>query len=91
MAKAKQSDEDKILGIPEEKKVSKNIDYENPKMQYKVTNLKLKNTPIVVTGDLVETFIGQSNKEAREALKDGEKSVITKDCNGEKEYKIEVL
>lgn len=85
------SDEAKILG-ESPATVEKTIyDYENPDVKYKVTNLVANNNPIIVRGDVIETFIGSKNIEARERLKTGAKKVVTKDLNGEAVYKIEVL
>ena len=58
---------------------------------YKVTNLAVNNTPITVTGDLIETFIGSNNKRARQLLKQGAKKVISKDFDGKDNYKIEKI
>jgi hypothetical protein len=44
----------------------------------------------VVTGDVVEAFIGCKNLEARKALREGATKVITRDLNGADMYKIEV-
>lgn len=83
--------EDKILGAKPEIVTKTIYNYENPDVKYKVTNLQVKNTPVYVTGDVVETFIGNRNKNARYALKEGAKEVITKDLNGDEIYKIEVV
>lgn len=95
MAKAKTEKikEEKILGIenPVIKEEKKDYDYKNKNIKYKITNLIVKNTPITVTGDLVETFIGGRNVLARTQLRDGAKKVITKDIDGNDIYKIEVI
>lgn len=91
MARAKQTNEDKILGKQKDDTVSLNIDYESPKRKYRITNLVVKNNPVIVTGDVIETFIGCKNKEARQDLIDGMTKVITKDIQGEDLYKIEVI
>lgn len=83
--------EDAILGnvvADEEKTV---VDYENVEVTYKVTNLKNGNTENLFNGSVIETFIGSHNAEARIALKNGEKQVITKNKKGEDAYKIEVV
>jgi len=87
----KQSDEDKILGVPIVQEVVSMVDYENKNVQYKVTNLEVKNSPIFVRGNLIETFIGAKNAQARSDLKKGEKEVICKDIYGKNLYKIEVI
>lgn len=85
------TDEDKILGKTPEIKTVVTVKYESPDIKYKITNLVTKNNPIIITGDLVETFIGAGNLKEREELKRGAKEVITKDGNGNEMYKIEVL
>ena len=85
------TDEDKILGKVAEVKTVTEIKYESAKIQYRVTNLAVNNNPIIVNGDVVETFIGSGNVAQREELKKGAKEVITKDSNGKELYKIEVL
>lgn len=91
MARKIQTDEDKILGNPEIIEDIKTVHYEDKNRKYKITNLQVKNKPIIVGGHLVETFIGSKNKEAREALKTGALKVITKDLDGENMFKIEVI
>ena len=81
----------KIFGSSVEIVKERVINYESPKVLYKVYNLKLNNAPMTITGDLVETFIGNNNLKAREDLKKGVKTVISKDTNGTELYKIEVL
>lgn len=83
--------EDLILGneVVDEVKTVKN--YEDSSVLYRVTNLVVKNNPITITGDVVETFIGADNKTARECLIRGEKSVTTRDKAGKELYLIEVL
>lgn len=85
------TDEEKIFGAQPETVLEKNINYESPKINYKVTNLKVNNHPTVVSGEFIETFIGISNLQAREALKRGVKMVITLDNEGNDAYKLEVL
>lgn len=85
------TDEEKILGKVAEVKTVTEIKYESPEIQYKITNLAVKNNPIIISGDVVETFIGSGNVVQREALKQGAKEVITKDGNGRELYKIEVI
>lgn len=90
-SKTKKNAEDKILGIEPEIKEGKNYDYKNKNIQYRITNLIVKNAPIFITGDLVETFIGDRNKSVRTQLRNGEQLVITKDINNKELYKIEVI
>lgn len=87
----KQTDEEKILGIKPTVTVYKNCNYEDKNIQYRVTNLEVNNNPIYVRGNLIETFIGARNTEARQQLKDGKKEVICKDTYGKQLYKIEVI
>jgi hypothetical protein len=82
--------EDKILGNPIVEKVKTIKHYEDETVKYKITNLQVANKPIVVTGDVVEAFIGCKNLEARKALREGATKVITRDLNGADMYKIEV-
>lgn len=89
--KTELSDEDKILGKKESVITGLNVKYESPSIMYQITNLELNNGSIVVSGDLVETFIGSNNIEARKALKGGAKEVTSKDVNGKDLYKIEVI
>lgn len=86
-----QTIEDMVLGHEPQVEILEIYDYESHDIRYKVTNLKVKNKPSIVCGDVIETFIGSNNKEARQALKSGAKSVITKDYNKNNEYKIEVM
>jgi len=85
------TDEEKILGVQPEVETIQELDYEDEKRLYKVTNLQVKNKPVIVDGSVIETFIGNSNKPARRALKEGAKSVTTKDIANQELYKIEVL
>lgn len=85
------SDEDKIFGKSEKTIIKTVIDYESEDIKYKVSNLLLENTPTIVNGKYIEAFIGSSNIEARNALKDGKRTVITFDSNGEEAFKIEVI
>lgn len=89
--KTELTDEDKILGVKENTVTVLDVKYESPTIKYKVTNLELDNGYITVSGDLVETFIGSNNIEARKALKKGAKEVFTNDVNGKHLYKIEVI
>ena len=85
------TDEDKIFGVKVENVTVSNINYESPLRQYKVHNLLLNNAPVIVSGEFIETFIGIDNLQAREDLKRGKKSVMTKDADGNLTYKIEVI
>lgn len=87
----KLTDEEKILGKSTEKTKEFVINYESPDILYKVSNLVLNNNPMYVTGQFIESFIGNSNIEARKQLKKGEKEVVTKDADGHEAYKIEVI
>lgn len=88
----KPTTEDLLLGNELKPIVEDVIDYESPERLYKVTNLELNNKPIKVRGDLIETFIGGKNAEARKELKNGVTKVITKDAyKGSDLYKIEVV
>ena len=72
--------------------IKKTVEYESPERKYRVTNLQVKNKPIVVDGSVIETFIGSKNLTARKELKEGAKKVITKDpITKENLYKIEVI
>lgn len=84
-------DEELILGKSREVYKITIINYENPEVLYKVTNLKLKNNPMFISGQFIESFIGSNNIEARRLLKRGEKIVVTKDADGEDYYRIEVI
>ena len=86
-----QTTEDKILGNPKVVKTKVKKTYEDSSISYKITNLQVDNKPVIVTGELVETFIGCKNLKARNDLKDGTPEVITKDLNGNDMYKIEVI
>ena len=86
-----QTDEDKILGIEPAEEVVKAVSYEDPTRKYKVTALHEGATPVIVNGGVIETFIGSTNRVARQELKEGAKSVITVDGNGKQAYKIEVI
>lgn len=83
--------EDLILGNAPLKETKKVVSYEDPSIEYKVTNLRLNNEPMFVTGEVIEVFIGGNNLIARQDLKDGKKEVITRDYNNKDEYKIEVI
>lgn len=87
----KQTDEEKILGSKPESCIDKEIDYENSTRRYKVTNLVVENNPVEITGDLIETFIGTNNLDARKSLQEGANEVITVDKYGKELYKIEVI
>jgi hypothetical protein len=87
-----QSIEDKLLGIEPVAETVKIINYEDASKRYRVTNLKYENlTPSIFTGLQIESFIGYKNNQARQALIEGAKEVITVDGNGKDAYKIEVL
>ena len=87
-----QSVEDKILGIEPVEEIATIINYEDASRRYRVTNLKYEHlTPSIFTGLQIESFIGYKNAEARNALIEGAKEVITVDGNGKDAYKIEVL
>ena len=85
------TDDDIFLGKKEEAVTKIELNYESPERIYKVTNLEIKNEPSLVTGDLIEGFIGSNNSAARKELKSGIKEVVTKDINGKELYKIEVV
>lgn len=87
----KLTDDDKILGKTAKDKTETIINYKDTELRYKVTNLQMDNEPMIVRGDLIETFIGMRNNEARNELKKGANEVITKDYHGNDEYKIEVI
>lgn len=84
-------DEARILGDTDKVTHVRYTNYEDPKRLYKVTNLQTKNSPVIIGGNLIETFIGTSNKQARIDLKSGIKKVITKDIDGNAIYKIEAI
>ena len=81
--------EELILGKKKPLKQQKRINYEDTNILYNVTNLQMKNKPITVTGDLVESFIGCKNEVARQDLKSGKKRVITYDPQGKKLFRVE--
>ena len=85
------SDDDKILGKEPEKKQFVKTNYEAADRVYKITNLRVGNKPVIVSGNHVETFIGSNNKAARILLKQGTEKVVTKDYDGNDEYIIEVV
>lgn len=85
------TDEDIFLGKKEQAVTKIELNYESTERIYKVENLEVKNEPCLVTGDLIEGFIGSNNSVARKELKSGAKTVITKDINGKDIYKIEVI
>lgn len=86
------SEEDKLLGTVKPEIIKKTIDYESSDRKYRVTNLQVKNKPVVVDGSVIETFIGCKNLTARSELKEGAKKVMTKDPVTKKNlYKIEVI
>ena len=86
------SEEDKLLGTVNPEIIKKTVEYESPERKYRVTNLQVKNKPVVVDGSVIETFIGSKNLTARKELKEGAKKVITKDpITKENLYKIEVI
>jgi hypothetical protein len=85
------TDDEKILGIQPEEKETEVVNYESIERKYKVTGLHVGATPVLVNGTVIETFIGSTNKVARNALINGAKEVITFDGNGKEAYKIEVI
>ena len=85
------SDDDIFLGKKEETVTKIELNFESPERFYKVTNLEIKNKPVIVTGEFIESFIGSNNDIARRELKNGAKEVTTNDVNGKKLYKIEVV
>ncbi len=85
------TEEDLILGNAPTVTEKVIVDYESVERKYRVTNLMVKNKPITVTGNLIETFIGTKNRTAREELKGGAVRVTTKDLRGKDMYKIEVI
>lgn len=85
------TEDELILGKKPEIKKELVINYESANIKYKITNLLAKNSPMIVDGSLVETFIGTNNKEVREQLKRGQKVAISKDKNNREMYKIEVI
>ena len=85
------TDEEKIFGKTPEIVEQVTVDYESPNRNYKITNLEVKNNTVIVSGDLVETFIGSANLEARKQLIRGAKEVVTVDNFGKKLFKIEVI
>ena len=87
------TDDEKILGIVPKTKIEKVFDYESEDVRYKITNLLYPEcTPTIVTGAVIETFIGNRNKEARKLIKQGVKEVTTMEHYTNKPmYKIEVL
>lgn len=87
----KQSIDDKILGIEPVVEKATIVRYEDPERLYRVTNLQINNTPSTFSGLKIEAFIGCKNNEARNALINGAKEVITFDGNGKEAYKIEVI
>lgn len=89
----KLTDDELILGVKPKAEVVKEIDYESDSVKYKITNLLVKeSTPTIVFGDVIETFIGNRNKEARKALKQGAKKVTTfEHFTKEPMYEIEVI
>lgn len=89
--KVTQSIEDKILGIEPVVTEVENFNYESPEVRYQVTALHDGATPVVVNGTVIEAYIGSTNRDIRTLLKEGAKTVVTKDGNGKDAYKIEVL
>ena len=85
------TDDEKILGVQPDPETTKAVNYESIDKKYKVTSFIDGTTPVFVNGTVIETFIGSTNKNAREQLIDGAKEVITLDGNGKEAYKIEVL
>jgi hypothetical protein len=89
----KLTDDELILGVEQEVKEVTELDYESEIIKYRITNLLVPgSTPTVVTGEVIETFIGNRNKEARNALKAGAKEVTTYEhFTKNPMYKIEVI
>lgn len=85
------TDEEKIMGEIPTTVREKIVNYESPKILYKVTNLILNNNPMTVSGQFIESFIGSNNIEARKQLKRGETTVITNGADGKEAYKLEVV
>lgn len=88
--------EDKILKEAKEEIITKEVfDVFNKKVSYKVTNLQLGNKPSYMAGSMIEQFFGSDNKEAKEKLMAGAKSVIIYERNAADEqvplYEIEVV
>lgn len=89
----KASNADKVRG---KKDITKKIDefkYDNPDVNYQVTNYKNNERKTTVTGREIDAFIGLDDN-AREKLRNGEKEVIIYNKyteEGEKMYKIEVI
>lgn len=86
-----QTPEEKIFGEQAETVTIETYDYENKNVKYRVTALHEGATPVIVNGTVIETFIGCTNKPAREKLIAGAKKVVTVDGNGKDAYKIEVI
>jgi hypothetical protein len=89
--KVVQTEEEQILGIEPIVEAVSVIDYESPERKYKVTGLHEGTTPVFVNGTVIETFIGSTNRDVREKLREGAKKVTTKDGNGKDAYIIEVI
>ena len=90
VVRTKLSDEDKILGKKIKPKTEKFIDYENPDLKYRITNLIVNNNPVIVDGSVIEGFIGGYNDKARTDLQKGAKSVTVYDKLSQKPiYRIE--
>lgn len=83
--------EEKILGKQGLMRTKLVKAYEDRAIKYRVTNLQVKNNPVIVNGTVIESFIGSKNLEARNALKEGAEKVITKDLHGNDMFQIEVL
>lgn len=88
--------EDKILSGATEEVITKEVyDVFNKNVSYKVTNLQLRNKPSYMAGSMVEQFFGTDNKEAKEELMAGAKSVIIYERNAADKqvplYEIEVV
>nr|DAY81791.1 MAG TPA: hypothetical protein [Caudoviricetes sp.] len=88
--------EDKILSGATEEVITKEVyDVFNKNVSYKVTNLQLRNKPSYMAGSMVEQFFGTDNKEAKEELMAGTKTVIIYERNAADKqvplYEIEVI
>lgn len=97
--KIKPTIEDKVLNDTKEEVITKEVfDVFNKKAGYKVYNLVLNNKPSYMAGTMVEQFFGSKDREAKEQLMTGAKSVIlyekdkfTKEGEKIPLYKIEVM
>lgn len=86
----KVSTEELILGGKNIVEEIKTVDYQNKKKKYKITILSNMRV-ITADGQSIDFFIGSKNREARENLKNGDKTVFVKDNANNNMYKIEVV